>query len=137
MRTPTFVDTSGFYALLVSADDQHERAVAILRAARAARHCFVTTDYILDETATLLKTRGPVHLIRPFFETVTASRVCQVIWTDRELFDQAQAYFVSHLDHEYSFTDCLSFCAMAAQQTRDALTKDTHFAAAGFRVLLG
>jgi predicted nucleic acid-binding protein len=137
MPPETFVDTSGFYALLVAADDRHECAVAILRDARAARRCFVTTDYILDETATLLKARGPVHLIRPFFDTVTASRVCHVIWTDRDLFSQAQAYFLDHLDHEYSFTDCLSFCAMAARRTRDVLTKDAHFAEAGFRVLLG
>jgi predicted nucleic acid-binding protein len=52
------------------------------------------------------------------------------------LFSRAQAYFLRHLDHEYSFTDCVSFRVMTDRHLREALTKDAHFAEAGFRVLL-
>ncbi len=136
MPTETFVDTSGFYALLVSADDRHKQAVALLRQARASQQCFVTTDYVLDETATLLKARGHSHLLTPLFDRIAASRVCQVVWTHQDLFGEAQAYFLRRLDHAYSFTDCLSFCVMASRRVQEALTKDEHFAEAGFRVLL-
>ncbi len=50
MARDIFVDTSGFYALLVKLDDQHKRATPILRDARDSAQRFVTTDYVLDET---------------------------------------------------------------------------------------
>src|SRR5207302_1400621 len=53
-----FVDTSGFFALLVKQDPMHARAAAILARAAQKRSRFVTSDYVLDETATLLKARG-------------------------------------------------------------------------------
>jgi len=54
MASETFVDTSGFYALLAERDEMHERAARILRQAEHRRATFVTTDYVLDETVTLL-----------------------------------------------------------------------------------
>jgi predicted nucleic acid-binding protein len=57
-KNETFVDTSGFYTLLVKGDAMHERASVLLARARQSRRRFVTTDYVLDETATLLKARG-------------------------------------------------------------------------------
>ena len=58
MASETFVDTSGFYALLVEREEMHERAARILQQAQRRRAKFVTTDYVLDETATLLVARG-------------------------------------------------------------------------------
>lgn len=66
-RAETFVDTSGFYALLVRGDAAHGRANAILKRAAQARSRFVTTDYVLDETATLLKARGHGLLVAGVF----------------------------------------------------------------------
>src|SRR5690242_11088138 len=73
-KTETFVDTSGFYALLVKRDRAHSPARQILERAAESGGRFVTTDYVLDETATLLKARGNGHLAKPFFETVFAYR---------------------------------------------------------------
>ena len=61
--TDTFADTSGFYALLVMRDPMHARAKAILAESARSGGRFVTTDYILDETATLLKARGDSQLL--------------------------------------------------------------------------
>ncbi len=52
-----FIDTSGFFALLSSADPAHARArTQMARLARARRRA-LTTDHVLDETFTLLKVR--------------------------------------------------------------------------------
>ncbi len=135
-RAETFVDTSGFYALLVKGDRMHERASAILgRAARSSGR-FVTTDYILDETATLLKARGHGHLAESFFETVFASAACRVEWLDPDDFAQTRRFFLKHHDQEWSFTDCFSFCVMRMLGLREALTTDAHFRQAGFNPLL-
>jgi hypothetical protein len=64
MLPETFVDTSGFYALLVTQDDRHEAASHFLRQAAERRQRFITTDYVIDETLTLLKARGHRHLLK-------------------------------------------------------------------------
>jgi predicted nucleic acid-binding protein len=136
MGNEIFVDTSGFYALLVKGDDRHVKAEAALREAKQRKRRFVTTDYVLDETGTLLKARGFVHLLAPFFHKVLASQACRIEWTDPDRFHKTQAFFLKHLDQAWSFTDCLSFHIMKELRLRYALTKDAHFQEAGFVVLL-
>ena len=58
MASETFIDTSGFYALLAAKDNQHSAARTFMRRAADERLPLVTTDYVLDETATLLVARG-------------------------------------------------------------------------------
>lgn len=135
-RVEMFVDTSGFYALLVQDDAAHARAKAILARAARSRDRFVTTDYVLDETATLLKARGHGRLAAAFFETVFASAACRVEWMDPEAFAQTRQFFLKHHDQAWSFTDCFSFRVMRLLGLRDALTTDTHFRETGFHPLL-
>ena len=136
MASETFIDTSGFYALLVENDSAHAAATRWLASARSHRARVVTTDYVLDETATLLKARGHRDLVEAFFAQLDRSEVCTVFRVDRDQFDRARAFFVKHADHEYSFTDCTSFVVMLERGIREALTKDGHFAEAGFRAIL-
>ncbi len=136
MKNEVFLDTSGFYALLAADDDRHGEAKAYLQKAAALRVRFLTTDYILDETATLLKARGRTELLGPFFERVLASKSCRIAWTDAEQFQRTRLFFLKHADQSWSFTDCLSFCVMKDCRSREALTKDAHFNAAGFHALL-
>lgn len=137
MAREMFVDTSGFFAQLVQRDDRHKQAVRILKQAAARRQVLVTTDHVLDETATLLKARGHKHLIARWFDAVTRSSVYRVEWTDSARFDRVRTFFLKHADQPWSFTDCSSFCVMEELRLHDALTKDRHFTVAGFRALLG
>jgi predicted nucleic acid-binding protein len=136
MANEIFVDTSGFYALFIKGDEQHVAASRILREARRRKRGFVTTDYVLVEAATLLKARGFVHLLGPFFEALEKSQACRIEWTDPDRFQGAQKFFLKHADQAWSFTDCLSFRVMKHLRLGDALTKDGHFHEAGFIVLL-
>jgi predicted nucleic acid-binding protein len=136
MARDIFVDTSGFYSLLVAKDDQHEAASDILRESAKQKRRFITTDYVLDETATLLKARGHRHLLKGFFESVLTSCACQTIWTDIGVFSTTCSYFIKHQDQDWSFTDCVSFVVMRRERIREVLTKDAHFAEAGFLALL-
>ena len=136
MAREIFADTSGFYALLVKRDEKHAQARAILQMAARERRAFVTTDHVLDETATLLKARGCGHLLSDFFDTVLASDACLVEWTDAERFHTAKDQFLKYLDQPWSFTDCVSFRIMKERRLQDALTKDAHFQQAGFVALL-
>jgi hypothetical protein len=136
MASETFVDTSGFYALLVERDEMHELAVRILRQAERRRATFVTSDYVLDETATLLAARGFGHLVDDFLQSTLRSKACVVDWTGPELFVRTATFMAKHIDQGWSFTDCVSFQIMKARKLREALTKDEHFDKAGFKALL-
>jgi uncharacterized protein len=135
MNESAFIDTSGFYAILVEADDLHQRAVTVLRRMEKEGRIFVTTDYVLNETATLLKARGHGSLLRNFFDIIFQSLACRIQWTEREQFKRVVVFMLGHQDQPWSFTDCLSFCVMKDLGLQQVLTKDRHFLQAGFEVL--
>jgi predicted nucleic acid-binding protein len=136
MASEIFIETSGFFAMLSSDDDRHAAAAKIVAAARKSKRSFVTTDYVLDETATLLKARRKNHLIAKLFERLDQSQACRIEWTDSDRFHDVREYFVKHADQDWSFTDCVSFAVMSNLRLRDALTKDAHFHQAGYATLL-
>jgi uncharacterized protein len=136
MSGELFVDTSGWFALLARRDPKHAAARRILKRAKADRRGLVTTDYVLGETATLLKARGEASLVDALFERVQSSPACMLHWTDPERFATVRTFFVKHLDQAWSFTDCLSFCVMKDLRLSEALTTDRHFEQAGFVALL-
>ena len=136
MASEIFIDSSGFFALLASDDDRHAAAAKIIAAAQKRKRGFVTTDYVLDETATLLKARRKIQLVLQLFDRLVRSQACRMEWTDSERFHDVRAFFLKHSDQVWSFTDCLSFRVMSQLRLRDALTKDGHFEQAGFVALL-
>jgi predicted nucleic acid-binding protein len=136
MTREIFVDTSGFYALLVKKDDMHSRAAGLLHQAERRRAAFVTTDYVLDETVTLLCARGHGHLVQPLLQATLGSQACSIHWTGPDDFLRTATLLTKHIDQGWSFTDCVSFQTMKTQRLRDALTKDEHFEKAGFVALL-
>jgi len=136
MADELFVDTSGFFAMMSKDDAWHPAADRALRKAKRSNRRLVTTDYVLDETATLLKTRRLGHLAADLFDRVFNSMACRVEWTDENRFHSTRAFFQRHSDNSWSFTDCLSFSVMKAFRLSDALTSDQHFGQAGFTVLL-
>ena len=134
--TDIFVDTAGLFALLVDNDAMHDRAHDLLERAAHSSRRFVTTDYVVDETATLLKVRGAGHRADKLFEIVFQSAACRVEWMDSERFIHVRRFFLKHHDQDWSFTDCFSFWLMRSLGLTDALTTDKHFRDAGFHPLL-
>jgi len=131
-----FADTSGFFALLAARDPMHAQADRVLRRAGKRGRRFVTSDYVLDETATLLGARGLGHLVPRLFAIVHGSAACRVAWMDPDRFGHSRALFEQHLGERWSFTDCSSFVLMRELDLTDVLTTNGHFRAAGFRPLL-
>lgn len=102
-----------------------------------ARTPIVTTDYILDETITLLQSRHQLRLVEPWLTNVMASENCQVVWMNAKRFEEVRRFFTKHADKEWSFTDCFSFCVMRERHITQALASDQHFRQAGFATLIG
>lgn len=135
-ESEVFVDSGGFFALLVPRDPMHPRARSFVARSSKTQQGFVTTDYVLDETATLLKSRHVGHLADALFERIFLSAVCRVEWMDPDRFTQVRQFFLKHRDQAWSFTDCFSFWLMRSLSITDALATDKHFREAGFHPLL-
>jgi predicted nucleic acid-binding protein len=131
-----FIDSGGFYALVSPDSASHDLAVEIMQAAARERRRAVTTDYIIDETATLLRARGLTRQLAEFFRLTEESQALTLEWTSPDRFAAARKFMLKHLDQEFSFTDCVSFVVMKELRLTDALATDHHFRIAGFNPLL-
>lgn len=112
---PLFMDSGGFYALVSPDSETHELAVEIMQAAAQQRRRAVTTDYFIDETATLLRARGLTKLLAEFFRLAEESQALSIEWTSPDRFAAARKFMLKHLDQEFSFTDCVSFVVIRAK----------------------
>ena len=135
-KSEVFLDTSGFYALLVKSDPFHPQAKEWMSKAARVQQRLLTSDYILDETATLLKARGLVHQLSPLFELIAESHALRIEWTEKDYFEKARIYFLKYQDQNFSFTDCVSFIVMHEFKITEVLTKDLDFRIAGFSPIL-
>ncbi len=95
----------------------------------------LTTDYVLDETITLLRFRLGFETAQRFGDPAfehALSRVEQV-----RAKDEAAAWkiFKRFSDQGYSFTDCTSFAIMERIGAEFALTLDSDFRSYGIRCL--
>jgi predicted nucleic acid-binding protein len=100
------------------------------------RRGFLTTDYVVDETVTLLLVRHSDAAAADFLNTIEGSEVIHLEWIGPERFYAAGALFRKHADKQWSFTDCVSFTTMRELRVRDAFTTDHQFKQAGFTPLL-
>lgn len=130
-----FVDSSAWVALFYAGDQAYEPAVSIWGRIRKGGAPLVTTDYVLDESVTLLLTRaGHAASIRAG-RAIMESAVARLIFLDESAIRAAWDTYQRYSDKSYSFTDVTSFLVMESLGIRRAFTFDRHFAQAGFQVL--
>lgn len=132
-----FVDTGGWMALANESDGAHRDAIAFRDRWMKRGGVFVSTDYVVDETLTLIRLRRSVEAAHRWWHEVEGSP--RVSW---ELIDPARAakareWFFRWRDKRFSFTDCTSFVVMRERRLTTALTTDRHFAQAGFEMVPG
>lgn len=130
------VDTAGFLALWDAGDEYHQRALRLQAELVRKHRQFVTTEYVVDETVSLLLARHSHAAAVDFLDTIEGSESVRLEWIPPERFHAAAAFFRKHMDKEWSFTDCVSFALMHELRVREAFTTDHHFKQAGFVPLL-
>jgi uncharacterized protein len=130
-----FVDTAGWMACADGADPAHARARAARDAALEAGLRLVTTDYVVDETLTLIRMRLGIGAAEAWWAQVDGSSRVRHETIDAHRAERARALFFRHRDKDYSFTDCTSFVVMRELRLKEALTTDGHFRQMGFAVL--
>lgn len=92
----------------------------------------MTTDYVVDETLTLLRMRLGVDAAQDWWTQVENSSRIRWEWISPARSDKARAWLFRWRDKDFSFTDCTSFVVMRELRVRVALTVGRHFRQAGF-----
>jgi predicted nucleic acid-binding protein len=126
-----FVDTWGWLALEDRRDSAHSQVLQLYRDFRARNVQAVTTDYVLDETMTLLFRRRPFEEAQRFVEGLLAAAEAQYLSIQRitaERFSKAWRLRLRYHDKkDISFTDLTSFVVMQEHRIAEILTDDQHF----------
>ena len=133
--TRVFVDTAGWIACGDVADPAHTAACGARDAALEAGRTLVTTDFVVDETLTLMRLRLGSREAEAWWHQIDSSRRLHWERIDAARFDRAREFFFRHRDKSFSFTDCTSFVVMRELRLTDVLTTDHHFRQAGFSLL--
>lgn len=116
------------------ADPLHREAAAARDAWLEKGGILVTTDYVADETLTLLRVRLGLDAAEAWWHQVEGSSRVRWEFIDLARAEKARAFFFRYRDKPFSFTDCTSFAVMRELRIREVLTTDRHFAQAGFTV---
>lgn len=130
-----FVDTAGWMACADGVDPAHGASCAARDAALESGQTLVTTDYVADETLTLLRLRLGIAAARAWWKQVDSSPRLHWEPIDHDRFEKARQLFFEYRDKDFSFTDCTSFVVMRELGLTHALSTDRHFRQMGFQVL--
>lgn len=135
MKRRLFVDTAGWMACADRNDPDHAKCVAVRDDKLRAGFLLVSTDYVLDETLTLLRLRLGLGAAHQWWERIARSPRVAFADVGADLRKDAMDWFFRYEDKDFSFTDCTSFAFMRREKVREVLTTDRHFRQAGFEVV--
>jgi len=130
-----FVDTAGWLSCADAADPAHARAAAARDLALEAGQALLTTDFIIDETLTIIRFRLGLAAAESWWHQIDRSPRLRWERIDSERFEKARALFFRYRDKDFSFTDCTSFIVMRELRVTHALTTDKHFRQMGFQMV--
>jgi predicted nucleic acid-binding protein len=132
-----FVDTSGFVAALIAEDQFHRTAVSLLQESARGAWELVTTNAVVFEAYTVLRTRARDgrHVALRFLDVIERG-MCTVARIEPTDETRAIAVLRGHDDKAYSFCDALSFAVMERLGLQDVIAFDRDFRSYGRFTLL-
>lgn len=136
---PLFVDTWAWIALAKTNDPDHQKATKFQQALAQMGFRYITTNFVLDETYTLLRRQVSLKRTIQFhgsIEQAVASPALDIITITPDIERDAWRLFALYDTVQgLSYTDCTSFAMMQRYGLRQVFTNDQHFAMAGFELM--
>ena len=129
----TFIDTGAFLARYLPDDQHHKTATALWEKIRATHEPCVTSNFVLDETFTLLARRASYSFAAEKARLVYSTTALKILRPDADAELAALDLFEKFADQEISFTDCVSFALMREAGIRQVFSFDADFERAGFK----
>jgi len=128
------VDSGAWLTLADTRDQHHPEALAIQRYIAAFAPRLIITNYIIDETYTLIRYRSNHLKAIPFLDDVHNSSLT-VIRVTLEDEGHAEQILLRYNDKRFSYTDATSFVVMDRLRIEAAFTFDENFTQYGIQVL--
>lgn len=130
------VDTSALYAFIYKGDKNHHRIQQFIQQ-NATQSRFVVSNYIFDETMTLLKSHfNPIIAIQAG-KVIRNSDLFTYLFLTQTDESKTWEIFVQYNDKEWSYTDCSCLALMQRLRIKDILAFDHHFTQMGVNLLPG
>ena len=126
---PVFVDTGGWFAAVARRDSAHPLAATFLRQWTGP---LITTDYVLDETLTLIQAKIDHTTAVRLLDSLRSSPSVSIEFLPPAEVRRAWQLFRDRPDQGWSLTDCSSFVFMESRQLTHVLAFDRHFRQAGY-----
>jgi len=107
-----FVDTGAWIALMNRKDENHDDAVAIYRNLKQRREQLFTTDHVINEIVTYLRSRrSQAFQFLDIIGCAEKTSVLTVPTVSSPIFEEAKRLFREH-NGIFTFTECtsLAFC---------------------------
>lgn len=127
-----FVDTGAWYALIDKKYPDHAQAKEFYFKNSLP---LLTTNFIFDETVTLLMSRLGWKMACKFGENVKKSSLSSLVYITDTDEEKAWDIFLKYKDAGYSYTDCTSFALMERLKVEAAFTFDRHFKTMKFKAM--
>ncbi len=119
-----FSDTGGWFALSVPEDHNYAAATSWFN---RNRQPLITTDYVVDETLTLLKSRRQEAIALSVGQQFFSGSLATIYYLTEDDIRQTWHVFNRYGDKEWSFTDCSSKVVMEKLGITEAFAFDQHF----------
>lgn len=127
-----FVDTWGWLALEDRKDSRHSAAAECYKERSKAGGQVITSNFVLDETMTLLFQRRPFEEAWKFSNSLLRSPSISIASVNESRFHETFAWRRKFSDKpDISFTDLSSMVIMQELGIIDVLTADRHFGQVG------
>jgi len=120
------VDAGGWLALADNRDDNHQRALAIQREVAARGPQLFVTNFLIDETYTLILARMGYRFAVKFLDDISAGTATIVRLTASDE-ARAEQLLRQYDDKRFSYTDATSFAVMERLGIEAAFTFDKNF----------
>lgn len=130
-----FVDTSAWYALSDSDSRHHKSASAFLFKALKNDDRLITSNLVIGETYTLLRTKLGYRESWEFLNRVKASPHLESVYINEIIELKAYDLLRRFRDQSFSYVDGTSFVLMQEKGIVEAFAYDKHFLTAGFTML--
>ena len=119
-----FVDSGAWFASIIPIDPDYPAACTWLA---QNREPLITTDYVVDETLTLLRARGQNSRAISFGTSILSGQLAKLHYVTPDEFHEAWEVFRGYHDKNWSFTDCVSKRIIESLGVSKAFSFDHHF----------
>jgi len=121
-------------ARYLSHDQYHQQARDFWDKLRNKREHLFTSNFVLDETFTLLGRRAGYDFAVHRAKNIYASKTLTILRPNQSDEMKALSFFSKYDDQLISFTDCISFVLMGKEKIKRVFTFDHHFEWVGFEI---